>query len=204
VTASEAAYSERLEKSRERIRVLAERALAFRNRLPEIERLVEERNRLSLGVGEERSRREELNSEISAFYAEWRGLVAEAREAAGSLAGVLPAHEVEGFLARVSETAVGPTFEALVEMVRRLEEFAAARPKRRATVPRPAECSREPSRAGRWVTAAEYAAFAGVSVQTLADWRWQDRKAGRDGPAPGKPLYRRFGRAVRYFLAEPE
>jgi non-ribosomal peptide synthetase component F len=203
MTADEAADFERLEKASGRFQALAERAEAFASRLPEIGSLVEERERRSSDAEEGRWRRSELNREIGTYYAAWRELVAEARAAAGALAGVLPAHEVEAYLAQVSETAVGATFEALVGVLRRLEEFLAARPKRRATVPRPAERLEEPSRAGRWVTAAEYAAFAGVSVQTLANWRWQDRKAGRDGPAPGKPLYRRFGRAVRYFLAEP-
>ncbi|MCS7316269.1 MAG: hypothetical protein NZ554_12420 [Bryobacteraceae bacterium] len=51
-----------------------------------------------------------------------------------------------------------------------------------------------------WVTAREYARLTGLSMQTLANWRSQDRKAGRQEAAPGKPVYRRFGRAVRYLV----
>ncbi len=51
---------------------------------------------------------------------------------------------------------------------------------------------------GRWVSAKEYARLTGLSAQTLANWRSQDRKVGRQGAAPGKPVYRCFGRAVRY------
>lgn len=55
----------------------------------------------------------------------------------------------------------------------------------------------------RWTTAAEFARLTGISQQTLANWRYQDRLAGREGPAPGYPLYRYFGGAVRYYL-DPE
>jgi hypothetical protein len=72
------------------------------------EQPVEERRRLRWEVAEKRSRRQEPNSEISAFCAGWRGLVAQAREAAGSLAGLLPAHEVDDLRAHLSEMAVGP------------------------------------------------------------------------------------------------
>jgi hypothetical protein len=55
-------------------------------------------------------------------------------------------------------------------------------------------------RVGRWVTAKVYAATYGLSEDTLGNWRWKDRIAGRSQAAPGYPLYRRFGRAVRYWL----
>lgn len=203
--AGEAAYLERLEGACDLFRNLAQRARTFRDRLPEIQRLVEERNRLGWDVEAQRSRREELNREIGVFYAAWREFIREAREAAGALIGVLPVREVEAFEGRLSETAVGLAAEALEAVSRRLEEFAAAaRRKRRAVSAKTTERPEAPPRAGRWVTAAEYAAHIGVSVQTLANWRWQDRKAGRDGPGPGKPLYRRFGRSVRYLLPEEE
>lgn len=95
----------------ESLRPLAERARAFRNCLSEIERLVEERSWLSLGV-EQCSRRDELNGEIGAFYAAWRALVAEARKAVGLLAGVLSADGVGKPRARLSEKVVGPGAEA--------------------------------------------------------------------------------------------
>jgi DNA-binding transcriptional regulator YiaG len=144
---------------------------------------------------------------VSAYYAAWRGFVAEVRGACAKLRGVLPAHEVEAFVGRLSEAAVGPSVEALEALAGRLEEFAAARPGQARREGRRAVATAERAaagekRPGRWVTAAEFAAFAGVSVQTLANWRWKDRRAGRDGPGPGKPIYRRFGRAVRYFLPE--
>lgn len=58
----------------------------------------------------------------------------------------------------------------------------------------------EHGQAGRWVTAAEYARLTGLSEQTLANWRYRDRKAGRTEAEPGKPRYRYFGKAVRYWL----
>lgn len=54
----------------------------------------------------------------------------------------------------------------------------------------------------RWITEKEYAEIHELSVQTLRNWRYQDRQTGRDGAAPGKPAYRRFGSAVRYLLEE--
>lgn len=54
--------------------------------------------------------------------------------------------------------------------------------------------------AGRWVTAATYARVAGISIQTLANWRYKDRRAGRKEAQPDKPRYRYFGAAVRYWL----
>ena len=50
----------------------------------------------------------------------------------------------------------------------------------------------------RWLTEREYAEIHAIARQTLRNWRYQDRQAGRDGAAPGKPAYRRFGGAVRY------
>lgn len=50
----------------------------------------------------------------------------------------------------------------------------------------------------RWVSARQLAAMLGLHPQTLANWRSRDRLAGRDHAAPGKPVYRRFGSAVRY------
>lgn len=58
----------------------------------------------------------------------------------------------------------------------------------------------EQGAAGRWVTAAVYARVAGISTNTLANWRYQDRKAGRNEAEPDKPRYRYFGSAVRYWL----
>jgi hypothetical protein len=53
---------------------------------------------------------------------------------------------------------------------------------------------------GRYVTPKVYAAVHGVSVQSLANWRYQDKKAKRSSALPGKPEYRFFGRSVRYWL----
>lgn len=53
---------------------------------------------------------------------------------------------------------------------------------------------------GRWVTEKVYAQVHGLSPQTLCNWRYRDRKAGRDHAEPGYPQYSYFGRAVRYWL----
>ncbi len=50
----------------------------------------------------------------------------------------------------------------------------------------------------RLVTEAEYSQLTGIARGTLRNWRYQDRREGRDGARPGYPEYRRFGRAVRY------
>jgi hypothetical protein len=53
---------------------------------------------------------------------------------------------------------------------------------------------------GRWVTERAYAEIHGLAKATLANWRWRDRHEQRPGAEPGKPTYRHFGRAVRYWL----
>jgi hypothetical protein len=58
------------------------------------------------------------------------------------------------------------------------------------------------SRGGRWVSDREYAELADLPRQTLANWRFRDRKAGRRQPDPSYPIYRYFGGAVRYWLSE--
>ena len=53
---------------------------------------------------------------------------------------------------------------------------------------------------GRWVSERLYSEFTGLKPQSLCNMRYRDRKAGRDHSLPGYPLYRRFGRSVRYWL----
>jgi len=53
---------------------------------------------------------------------------------------------------------------------------------------------------GKWVTERAYAEHYGLARQTLANWRHRDLKAGRAEAAPGFPRYKRWGRAIRYFL----
>lgn len=53
-----------------------------------------------------------------------------------------------------------------------------------------------------WLTEKEYSQRFGISRQTLTNWRWADRQAGRDGAEPGKPFYIRLGRSVRYRVTE--
>ena len=53
---------------------------------------------------------------------------------------------------------------------------------------------------GRWVTDRIYSELHNISRQTLANWRFRDRRAGRSGAPPGYPVYRYFGGAVRYFV----
>ena len=57
---------------------------------------------------------------------------------------------------------------------------------------------------GRWVTERAYAARYGLARQTLANWRYRDRQAGRDHALPGYPFYKRFGAAIRYRLSDDE
>jgi len=57
--------------------------------------------------------------------------------------------------------------------------------------------------AGRWVSEAVYAERHALAKQTLTNWRYRDHLAGRTQALPGFPVYRRFGRAIRYWL-EPE
>lgn len=55
---------------------------------------------------------------------------------------------------------------------------------------------------GQWITGREYARIHGLSPQTLINWRYRDRKAGRCEAVPGYPRYKYFGRAVRYWLGD--
>jgi hypothetical protein len=54
--------------------------------------------------------------------------------------------------------------------------------------------------AGRWISEAQFSAYSGLARQTLANWRYRDRQAGRTEPLPGFPEWRTFGRAIRYWL----
>jgi hypothetical protein len=54
----------------------------------------------------------------------------------------------------------------------------------------------------RWVTVAQYSKIYSISRQSLANWRFRDRQAGRTEAQPGFPQYRYFGRAVRYLVDE--
>lgn len=56
---------------------------------------------------------------------------------------------------------------------------------------------------GKWVTEKVYAEVHSLSKQVLANWRHRDLLAGRTEAGPGFPMYRRFGRAVRYWLPDP-
>lgn len=56
------------------------------------------------------------------------------------------------------------------------------------------------TRTGKWVTAAVYGEFHGIPEETLANWRYRDKLAGRTEALPGFPKYQRFGRAVRYSM----
>lgn len=50
----------------------------------------------------------------------------------------------------------------------------------------------------QWVSSRQLAKLIGLHPQTLANWRSLDLKEGRGHAAPGRPLYKRFGSAVRY------
>lgn len=53
---------------------------------------------------------------------------------------------------------------------------------------------------GKWVSDKIYSDYTGVPRQTLSNWRYRDRLAGRTEPLPGYPRYTRYGRAIRYWL----
>lgn len=55
-------------------------------------------------------------------------------------------------------------------------------------------------KSGRWVTDREFSQKTSISRAVLSNWRWRDRLAGRTQAQPGYPVYKRFGRAVRYWL----
>jgi len=51
---------------------------------------------------------------------------------------------------------------------------------------------------GIWVTPREFARMFGLTEQGLANARSRERKTGRR--LPGAPVWRKFGRSVRYFV----
>jgi len=51
---------------------------------------------------------------------------------------------------------------------------------------------------GIWLTPKQFARMFGLSEQTLANARSRERKTGRR--TPGAPIWRKFGRSVRYFV----
>jgi hypothetical protein len=53
---------------------------------------------------------------------------------------------------------------------------------------------------GKWVTERIYAELHSISRQTLANWRYRDRRAGRCQATIGYPQYRYFGSTVRYWV----
>lgn len=57
---------------------------------------------------------------------------------------------------------------------------------------------------GYWAPDTVYAAHFSISRGTLANKRHFDLVAGRSGPLPGEPIYRRFGRIIRYWIAGDE
>jgi hypothetical protein len=56
----------------------------------------------------------------------------------------------------------------------------------------------------RWVSEKVYGPAHEIQLQTLRNWRYLDRQAGRTHAAPGFPVYRRFGRAVRYLIDDSQ
>jgi hypothetical protein len=53
---------------------------------------------------------------------------------------------------------------------------------------------------GRWITERQFAEIHSIPKASLANWRFRDRVAQRNEALPGYPRYRRFGRAVRYWM----
>jgi hypothetical protein len=56
----------------------------------------------------------------------------------------------------------------------------------------------------RWVSEKVFAEIHGLSRQTLTNWRYKDRRAGRSEAPAGFPQYRYFGSTVRYRLDEED
>ena len=54
------------------------------------------------------------------------------------------------------------------------------------------------------MTAKQYGEIFQLSEQTLSNWRFLDRRAGRKAARPGFPVYRYFGGTVRYYLPADE
>jgi hypothetical protein len=54
----------------------------------------------------------------------------------------------------------------------------------------------------QWITEKAFARIYGLSRQTLANWRYRDRLAGRREAASGYPQYRRWGNSIRYFIGD--
>lgn len=53
---------------------------------------------------------------------------------------------------------------------------------------------------GVWVTELKYANIYGLNRCTLARWRMEDRRAGLKVASAGYPVYKYFGRSVRYLI----
>jgi hypothetical protein len=51
---------------------------------------------------------------------------------------------------------------------------------------------------GLWVTPKRFAELFGLGVQSLANQRSRERRLGRRDP--NAPIWRRFGRSIRYFI----
>lgn len=58
----------------------------------------------------------------------------------------------------------------------------------------------QPNPAQPWVSGKVFARIHGLHPQTLTNWRYRDRLAGRPCASTGYPDYKLFGRAVRYRL----
>jgi hypothetical protein len=50
----------------------------------------------------------------------------------------------------------------------------------------------------RWITAREASERLGIATQTLANWRTEDARRGFI--EEGRPIWRRFGASIRYYL----
>lgn len=53
---------------------------------------------------------------------------------------------------------------------------------------------------GRWITARDYSELHSIPVKSLDAWRYRDHLQGRTTAAEGYPVYRRFGRSIRYWV----
>jgi hypothetical protein len=190
VTRSDREFWASLEAARKIIQSLFVRANEYLDKLPQITRWVEQRQRVGRRLGPLKpppgtspaefklsrfARRAWLitdrrNAQIDLFYSEFRMFASEMRAALEPLLGVLPNADVERAKKQIHPSAVGATHQALQRVAERLDEFWRCRP-----APDTAAVTREERfqqfRRARGVTVAAIMTAAHVYRPDLRKWR---------------------------------